>query len=204
MSEFIKVYPIPIRKKLANMIKEAYVLRDECINRNAMIASTEIGRFDLAAHLLRAAMEKVAKEYCNSGILPFTCDAEKNKARNCRHLELKAGNVRTFFARASIASQKPGRVKYRPIIEYNIFTDLDPYEKDISIDTYLVNYGDRNGQFEFAGVGIPGQSSWLYYQPLDLTVPDFKLLTESKKDEILVEIIEEGVNNGLKDANRKK
>lgn len=199
--EFDKNFNLATKKNIASLLIEAYKLRDECLHAEPILSLTEIGSKDLAAHLLRPAIEKTARIYCLTGKLPFSFLLNLNKAKNSRHILLESPLSTVYFARTQTAWEKPRRVKYRPVVEMDLFSETNALEEDPHVNTFLVNYGDAKERgLSFAGIGIPGARGWLYYESLDLRVVEKQeMLQPEQHEEILVQLIE-GIDNNVKKA----
>jgi len=124
-----------------------------------------IASHDLKAHLLRAAIEKTAYLFCNTGRLPFKVETLPTIGNHGNHLELTTlTGAKLFIARIQQASEKPRNVQYRPNVEPDLFIDFQndyTLRKDFfkdPIDVFLATYGDKGmDEFIFGNIGIPGE-----------------------------------------------
>lgn len=144
--------------------------------------------------------------YCAKGELPWSFEVQKNRAGNCKHIELIMNDAKIYFSRVQNEEKKPKSVRYRPDIEINMFTNSIP-----PIDTFIVTYGeDRNSGKKFAAVGIPGVESWLYFKSLDLASAEKERTKErttiasNDKDKLMLELLEEINSDEWNDTNDEK
>lgn len=202
---FMEIFTAEIQETLTKLLLDAYDMRAEAFEQSALLKNTQIGQ-GLKAHVLRAAIEKVSMLYCVKEFLPWSFEIQKNMAGNCKHIEFKNNDSRIYFSRVQNEEMKPKSVKYRPDIEINMFTESIP-----PIDTFLITYGEsRINNRKFAGVGIPGTDSWLYFKLLDLVSAEKQrekeaaTITSDDKDKLLADLLEEINSDEWNDANDEK
>ena len=176
------------------MIDDGY----EAVNKLYTLAITDnflldtyIGRRDIRAHLLRAAIASSAKKYCQKGVIDFLFSEVPNAAMNCRHIKLSKDDSSLYLARVERPDEIPHKTLYRPIVgmvQGNLFEEPDwDLEK---IKTYTATYGDSGDDcFRFGNIGVLGESNWWYCEPLELGA--YKVLSKQEKGELLVELNEE-------------
>ena len=192
-SELTRQFPKSDRKLFVSLLKDSYNLRNKVSLENDIFYRTEIGSKDIQAALLRATIAAVAMDYCNRGVLPYTCNIEKNTVRNCSHIELKNGEATLYLARTSYIGQKPRYVKYIPYYEPNLF-DPSPVPEQATIPTFLLTYGDSAiSNLDFAVLGVPGIKTWFYKENLNISDADIYTISKKESEEILVSLIENGV-----------
>lgn len=181
---YLSVFTSDAQSVLTSMIFEA---QDLCNEAYATVywLKTALAK-DLRAHILRIAIGIVAKKYCDKGLLPWSYSIELNSAKNCRHIEMKSGTSTIYCAKARSPLSKPKSVKYRPVVEINLFTEQMP-----PIDTFLIAYGENKNGKIFSSIGIPGEESWLYVKPLAMKRNTTVNNQEENKKELLVELIDE-------------
>ena len=206
--EFYKVFKQRDLHAIRGMLDEAYILNNELYSRNTFLQETEIGRKDVRAHILRAAIAKVAKLYCSKGILPYTFATPSNSIGNCRHIELKFRNNTLFIARVDYPGSVPCKAQYRPTvpdIEYDLF---DQNQKPLScdeqsIDVFLATYGDVDREsFRFGDIGILGEGSWLFSMPLKQGV--YRYSEKKESEMLLVELTEDAEKEIREDEQNEK
>lgn len=192
-SELNRQFPRDSRKLFVSLLKDSYDLRNKVSLENDIFCRTEIGSKDIQAALLRATIAAVAMDYCNRGVLPYTCNIEKNTARNCSHIELKNDEATLYLARTSYIGQKPRNVKYIPYYEPNLF-DPSPVPEQTTIPTFLLTYGDSSiSNLDYAVLGVPGTKAWFYKENLNISDAGIYTITTKESEEILVSLIENGV-----------
>ena len=162
-NNYENVFTNDVKLAVASAVIDAYTLRKQFYQTTPLLLGSELA-VDVSAHILRIALEKVFREYCKNGLVPWCFNIQLNAAKNCRHIELKIGNATIFLARTSSPFKKPKKVKYRPDLEYDMYTETFP-----PITTFLIAYGEYKNGTPFATIGIPGIDDWLYAHPLDLT-----------------------------------
>lgn len=206
--EFFKVFRQRDIHAIRGMIDEAYVLNNELYTRNTFLQETEIGRKDVRAHNLRAAIAKVAKLYCTKGILPYVFTTASNSIGNCRHVELKFNNNTLFLARIDSPGNIPCKAQYRPTVpdfEYDLFAlNQKPLLcEEQPIDVFLATYGDIDREsFRFGDIGILGGESWLFSTPLKQGV--YRYIEKKESDDLLVELTENAEKEIGKDEKNEK
>lgn len=198
--EFFKVFKKRDIYAIRGMLDEAYVLNNELYSRDTFLNDTEIGTKDVRAHILRAAIAKVARLYCSKKILPYDFATPVNTIGNCRHVELKFNDKTLYLARIDYPNCVPQKAQYRPSVpslQMNLFDYQEVDEK--SIDVFLATYGDGgNDEFKFGNIGILGEVSWLYSCPLKQGI--YRYITKTEQEEILVELTETAIGKGEHNA----
>ena len=168
-------------------VKELYALR---ITDNFLL-DTHIGRHDIRAHLLRAAIASSAKKYCQKGVIGFSFSEEPNAAMNCRHIKLSKDDSSLYLARVERHDEIPHKTLYRPVVgmvQGNLFEETDWNLG--KINTYTATYGDGGEEyFRFGNIGILGESNWWYCEPLEPGA--YKVFSKQEKGELLVELNDE-------------
>lgn len=162
-ADYQKIFTSDVKLALALAVKDAYSLRQQFYQTTPLLITSELA-VDFSAHILRIALEKVLREYCKNSLLPWDFTIQLNVAKNCHHIELKFDNATIFLARTSSPFKKPKNVKYRPDLEYDMYTETFP-----PITTFLIAYGEYKNETPFVTIGIPGFKNWLYAHPLDLS-----------------------------------
>jgi hypothetical protein len=189
-NSYENIFTNDVKLAVASAVVDAYTLRQQFYQTTTLLLTSELA-IDVSAHILRIALEKVFRKYCKNGRLPWCFNTQLNVAKNCRHIELKIGNATIFLARSSCPFKKPKKVKYRPDLEYDMYTETFP-----PITTFLIAYGEYKNGTPFVTIGIPGIDDWLYAHPLDLTAvkPQSNAKTSTSKYEskdLLVELRDE-------------
>lgn len=206
MKAIDKVFPIAVRKQIANLMKDAYRTRNKWMNDSGNFLDTKIGTQDLPAHLLRAAIEYEANNYCKKGLLPFKCHTIANTAKNCHHVEMYNDNYKIYFVRAAYEFEKPGsgikQALYRPGIEIDLFNPVNQdSQEQFEPPTFYITYGDySSNSLKFVNIGVPGEKSWLYLKHLSLEEASISPVREQKDEQLLVTLINE---DGAKNENAK-
>lgn len=187
--DYENIFTNDIKLAIASAVTEAYSLRQQFYKTTPLLLASELA-VDASAHILRIALEKIFREYCKSGRIPWCFNIQLNAAKNCRHIELKIGNVTVFLTRTSCPLKKPKKVKYRPDLEYDMYTETFP-----PITTFLIAYGEYKNGTPFTTIGIPGIDDWLYARPLDLSSAPGNTTSNQGKDfkneKLLVELRDE-------------
>lgn len=182
------------------MIDEAYVMTNQLYSQsNVFLSKNIIGLKDVWAPILRVAIVEAAKIYVKKGALAFELKIRPNEIKNCNHLELHRDAKTLYVARIESVYSLPRHAQYRPITP-NFEDDLFVPRafEDREIDVFVATYGDGGKhEFQFGDIGILGERTWLWAQPLIQGA--YVYTSKTEKEEMLVDLADSVIREIGKD-----